>query len=168
MHFYLPQDHHPCEEAAAADPNRPRSAGCSRQLCSQRIQCLEPPGTSNCLLWRCDPSRSSSNCCGSFLFSLSLFFLDAFILECLPLSLLYTFPPLSLICVSLCVCSAEDAVHPRPGHRLSVSIYGLQAAAPAQCCIHLGVPIQILSTWHVHLQSAIQSWGMHPCEHALH
>lgn len=127
---YNLQDHSSGEESAAAHSNRSRSARCSRQLCSQRIQRLEPPGTSVCRSWT---------------LKLLVLFLSIVIWCLLPLGL---FP-------------VEDTV---PGYRLPFSFYGLQTAAPAQCRIHLGVPLQIIGPGHVHLQSAVQSGGR-TCEH---
>lgn len=56
----------------------------------------------------------------------------------------------------LLVSPAENAV---PGHGLPLTIPQLQAAAPAQRCIHPGVPLQVIGPRHVHLQGAVQPGG---------
>lgn len=52
----------------------------------------------------------------------------------------------------VCLLPVEDTL---PGYRLSLTFYGLQAAAPTQCNIYLGVSFQIIGPGHVHLQSPV-------------
>lgn len=109
--------------------------------------------------------------CSTFLFLFDAFGLSTCVVrlyESCHISLLFLQLSLFFSKLSLCQFSVEDTVHPRPGFRLPFSIYGLQAAAPAQCRIHLGVPLQIFCPGHVHLQSVIQPGGMPTCQHTPH